>query len=455
MGGLRARLNEPRDAASVAAFRVMFGLVIAGGVIRYFWSGWVARFYVEPTFHFHYLGFEWVRPLPEPWMSAAFALLGLAGLAVAFGLFSRIASALVLVIFTYLHLIDVTNYLNHYWLVTLLAALFCVLPLHGTWSLDARRRPSLRRETIPAWVLYLLRFQVGLVYVFAAVAKIGPDWLLHGQPLGIWLHARTETPLIGPLLGEPWVALAMSWAGFLYDLTIVFWLSWRRTRRFAFAAVCVFHGLTAYFFFIGIFPVIMTAAATLFFAPDWPRALHARLRRVEPETDGRSRLGRAGVVALGAWALVMILAPLRGHLYGGDVLWHEQGMRWSWRVKVREKNGDVTYRVRLDGEAREREVRPSRYLDGRQEAEFAGQPDLILQLAHHIRDDLRARGHARVEVRADAWASLNGRPSARLIDPTVDLAAVEDGFAPADWILPRPDTEPLRMRPRGNAMVRR
>ncbi|MEQ8888722.1 MAG: HTTM domain-containing protein, partial [Sandaracinaceae bacterium] len=90
-----------------------------------------------------------------------------------------------------------------------------------------------------------------------------------------------------------------------------------------------------------------------------------------------------------------------------------------------------------------------------QEAEFAGQPDLILQLAHHIRDDLRARGHARVEVRADAWASLNGRPSARLIDPNVDLAAVEDGFAPADWILPRPDTAPLRMRPRGAAMVRR
>ena len=28
---------------------------------------------------------------------------------------------------------------------------------------------------------------------------------------------------------------------------------------------------------------------------------------------------------------------------------------------------------------------------------MSGQPDLILQLAHHIRDDFRARGHARVE----------------------------------------------------------
>ena len=454
MRDLRARLNDPRDAASVAAFRVMFGLVIAGGVVRYFASGWIDRFYVQPTFHFHYLGFEWVRPLPEPWMSAAFGLLGVAGLCVALGLFYRVASALVLVVFTYLHLIDVTNYLNHYWLVTLLAALFCLLPLNGTWSLDARLRPSLRRSTVPAWVLYLLRFQVGLVYVFAALAKIGPDWLLHGQPLGIWLHARTETPVIGPLLGQPWVALAMSWAGLFYDLTIVFWLSWRRSRPFAFAAVCFFHGLTGYFFFIGIFPVIMTAAATLFFAPDWPRKLHARLRRVDLEPDDRSRIGRAGMAALAVWGLVMVAVPLRGHLYGGDVLWHEQGMRWSWRVKVREKNGDVTYRVRLDGERREREVRPSRYLDGRQEAEFAGQPDLILQLAHHIRDELRARGHTRVEVRADAWASLNGRPSARLIDPTVDLTTVEDGFAPADWILPRPDTRPHPMRRRRPAVAR-
>ena len=46
----------------------------------------------------------------------------------------------------------------------------------------------------------------------------------------------------------------------------------------------------------------------------------------------------------------------------------------------------------------------------------------------------------------DAWASLNGRRAARLIDPDVDLAAVEDGVAPADWIRPAPGGPPIQLR---------
>ena len=444
---LRDRANAPRDAASLAAFRVLFGLVMAAGVIRYFASGWIELFYVEPSFHFHYWGLSFLEPLPAPWIHLAFGVLGVASLLIALGLFYRAATILFLVVFNYLHLLDVTNYLNHYYLVGILGLALCVLPLHRAWSLDARRRPELRVEAFPAWMLALIRFQVGAVYVFAGLAKLGPDWLLHGQPLQIWLHARTETPVIGPLLDEPWVAIAMSWAGFLFDTTIVAWLSWRKTRPYAYAVLCVFHFFTAVFFDIGVFPFLMTAAATIFFAASWPRRLSARhAPSGEPiETLSGWRLGRLGVAALGAWALFQLAMPLRTHLYGGDVLWHEQGMRWSWRVMVRAKVGAISYRVRVDGEPRERRVEPSRYLTRRQEREFSGQPDLILQLAHRIRDDLRAAGHRDVEVRADAWVSLNGRRSTPMIDPDVDLARVEDGVAPAAWILPAPDDPPLWM----------
>src|SRR5690606_36515511 len=130
---------------------------------------------------------------------------------------------------------------------------------------------------------------------------------------------------------------------------------------------------------------------TIFFDPDWPRWLWARMRRraltpVErPAGAPPAPLGIAGLAALSLWVLVHVAMPLRTHLYGGDVLWHDQGMRWSWRVMVREKNGSVTYRVRLTDEqhgTREVRVTPSSYLNRYQEQEFAGQPDLVLQLAH-------------------------------------------------------------------------
>jgi hypothetical protein len=134
--------------------------------------------------------------------------------------------------------------------------------------------------------------------------------------------------------------------------------------------------------------------------------------------------------------------PLRFLMYSGPVNWHEQGMRFAWKVLVRKKSGTVTYRVLHEGRSRERLVYPSSYLTGPQEREMAGQPDQVLQLAHHIADDFRARGYRDVEVRADAFVSWNGRAPAPLIDASVDLAEVSDSLAPAAWIAPAPNEDP-------------
>lgn len=450
----RAWLRRPVDASSVAVFRILFGLILLGGVARFVAEGWVEVLYVEPQFFFKYWGFAWVAVWPRWGMYAHYALLAALALAIGLGYRTRPAAALFCVSFTWVELMDVTNYLNHYYLVSLLALLMAVLPVDRVWSLAARRRPpSADPPTIPAWVLYALRLQVGIVYVNAGLAKLGSDWLLHAQPLGIWLGARTELPLIGPWFTTDWVLHAMSWAGFLYDCTIVFALSWRRTRPFAFAAVLGFHFLTHLFFDIGIFPFLMTACATLFFAPDWPRRL---MEAVRPRGDlgvlaakechieqRRSLATRIGVSAAALFFAVQILVPLRHHLYPGDVLWNEQGMRWAWKVMVREKNGSITYHVRDPRSGRTWPVSPTQYLTWRQANEMAGQPDLILQLAHHVAADFRRRGIPDAEVRVEAWVSLNGRPAALMIDPDVDLTTVTDGLAAADWILPAPATPPL------------
>ena len=77
---------------------------------------------------------------------------------------------------------------------------------------------------------------------------------------------------------------------------------------------------------------------------------------------------------------------------------------------------------------------------------MAGQPDLILQLAHHIEDDFAARGYGDVQVRVEALVSLNGRPPHLMIDPEVDLTTVTDGLARKRWILPMPDDPPIQLR---------
>ena len=78
---------------------------------------------------------------------------------------------------------------------------------------------------------------------------------------------------------------------------------------------------------------------------------------------------------------------------------------------------------------------------------MATQPDLIWQLARHIGAQFRQKGFDDVEVRADAWVSLNGRPAARLIDPSVDLLQVNDDLRAKSWIFPAPKTEPIHLKP--------
>src|SRR5690606_27411093 len=152
------------------------------------------------------------------------------------------------------------------------------------------------------------------------------------------------------------------------DTTIVGWLLWRRTRAPAYAVLCGFHFMTGVFFNIGMFPFIMTVAATVFFDPGWPRRfVAARLPESDPApaaTPGRRQ--RLGLAVAAAFCALQLAVPLRHFAYPGDVLWNEQGMRWAWKVMVREKHGAVSYTVRFADSGKELQISPRRYLDSRQ-----------------------------------------------------------------------------------------
>jgi vitamin K-dependent gamma-carboxylase len=451
---LLRRAERPLDALGLTAFRVLFGLLTLSSSLRFLAEGWVERAFVTPTFFFSFRGLDWVQVLPSWAMYALFGAMALASLCITLGLFYRTAIVAFFLLFTYVELIDVTNYLNHYYLVSLLAFLLCWMPLGDAHSLDVARSGRASRRSFPAWMTWLLRFQVSVVYIYAAIAKTGADWLVHGQPMGIWLAARTDIALIGSYLDLPGVALGFSWCGFLYDACVVPMMLWRRTRPFAYCAALVFHGLVGVFFNIGMFPWIMVVALTVFFEPTWPRRFMGRSSRPPPPRPIALRrwsgAQRLAVAAIAVFVTLQAAIPARAFLYGGDVLWHEQGMRFAWKVMVREKNGSVTYRVQSDRWVRERHIYPSRYLTSHQEREMSGQPDQILQLARHIADELRDEGHRDVEVRVDALASLNGRRMQALIDPDIDLAQIHDGLMRAEWITSAPTSPPIVLRPLRN-----
>ena len=424
---------RPVDPSSLAVFRVAFGLVLATEGLRFLLAGWGREYYVDPSFHFTYWGFGWVRPWPAWGMDLHFVVLSVASLLVALGLRYRLAAVVVFLSFSYVFLLEKSRYLNHFYLVIVLAFWLVFLPAHHGASIDARRRGGAR--PVPAWAVAALRIQIGLVYLHAGIAKLNADWL-RAEPLTTWLEARRERFAIGWILAQDWVAWTFSYGGLLLDLFAWPLLARRATRVPAFVVITLFHLTNAVTFGIGIFPWLMIAATTIFFQPDWPRRLLGRGPR---EWSTRAPAPARRVLVVGACALLLALQaliPVRHLLYPGSVHWTEEGHAFSWHMKLRTKRGFATFVARNVETGEDVYVDPASELPYWQYRKMAGRPDMLLQYAHHIAERMRGEGWSDVAVHAHVQVSLNSRSYAPLVDPEVDLARVPRGLAHWDWILP-------------------
>jgi hypothetical protein len=440
---IRAALFAPVDIASLVAFRIAFGGIMLWEMLRYFSHGWIARYWIEPEFHFTYPGFHWVKPWPEAGMYVHMGVLAVLAVFIAAGLFYRVSAVLFFLGFTYIFLLEHALYLNHLYFVCLVSFLMMFVPAHRSFSIDALLRPRIKSDLIPFWPLWLLRAQLAIVYIFAGIAKLNSDWF-RGEPLRSWLRELRSTPMIGPLFERTEMFYLISWGGLAFDLLIVPLLVWKRTRVAAFILAVAFHLMNAWFFRIGIFPWFSIAMTTLFFEPNWPRRLLKGLglgmaSNPSSEMPYNSAPQQRLILSLAAaYMAFQILFPLRHWLYPGDVAWTEEGHEFSWRMKLRDKAGRASFLVTNPETNETWRESPDDYLESWQERKMTTRPELIRQFAHYLAAVERRETGAQVEVRVVSKVKLNSRRTEVLIDPNADLAREPYRIGPANWIKRQP-----------------
>jgi hypothetical protein len=428
------------------------------GVVRFILKGWVQELYITPQFYFPYLGFEWIKPLPGDWMYIPFLLMVVAAIGILLGFRYRFSAVLFFVCFTYIELIDKSNYLNHYYFVSLVSFLLCWVPANACFSVDAHRNVSIRKQIVPAWTILIIQLQLGMVYFFAGVAKLNTDWLFHAQPLKIWLQAYRDMPYLGSLFASTWLAFAFSWFGCIYDLTIPFFLSFRKTRPYAYFFVIVFHIVTWMLFPIGVFPWVMIFSTLIFFSPKF----HMRWINLLKKAFGKNRCEiteidhkvpkstRTIAWVVGIYLAIQVLVPLRFMLYPGNLFWNEEGFRFSWRVMLMHKEGYATFYVVDPKTSNSIQIVNSDYLTPTQVDQMATQPDMILQFAHHLgrqfHDTIIQYGAQQVhlkdpKVEAEVFVSLNGRPHQLFISRKTNLLNESYSLKHRTWLETFHDTE--------------
>jgi len=427
------KLYKPIDIAPLVIFRIFFGFLLFAETLGAICTGWVKNVMIDPEFTFSHIGFEWLQPLPGNGMYFYFLAMSLLGLAVMLGYRYRISLGLFTILWAGVYLMQKEAYNNHYYLLLLVCIIMLFLPANRYASLDIKRNPKIGLDAMPQWYSGIMIFQIAIVYLFAVVSKLYPQWL-DGTFIRLLLGGEHHPKFLRGLFAQHWFHLFIAWSGIAFDLLIIPLLLWKRTRTAAFIAALFFHLFNASILHIGIFPFFALSFVVFFYPPDRIRSLFLRKKpEIHPEDyyfENQFKL----LYLFIPYFIIQLLLPLRHYLIKGDVLWTEEGHRLSWRMMLRQRSGNATFRV-VDKKTKEESYYNYRKMNPKQQNFITTRPDGIWQMAQHIKKEYALQGKD-VSVFVNASVSVNAGPVRTFIDPNVDLANAKwNFFDHNDWIL--------------------
>lgn len=427
------------DNSGLVIFRVIFGLLITLEAFGAIATGWVRQVLIEPSFTFSFIGLEWLQPLPGNGMYFYFVVMGVFGLMVMLGYKYRLAAIGYTVLWAGVYFMQKSAYNNHYYLMLLLLGFMSVLPANKWFSLDAKYNPEIKNPSMPRWCALIIIFQVWIVYTYASIAKLYPDWL-DASMAKILMSGKVNYWVIGDILQQTWIHWSIAYTGILFDLLIIPLLLWKRTRMVSFLISIFFHLFNSIVFQIGIFPYMSIAFALFFFTPKTVQKRFLPKKKFynkgEIIVPGYKKI----LVSLfSIYFIVQIALPLRHWAIKDNVLWTEEGHRLSWRMMLRTKSGSVKVTVKDKKTGEETRVDIYKELTSKQRRGLATKPDYMWQYAQRLKKQYAKEGKD-IAVYFDSKVSVNRRPRAPFINPEVDLASVKWlHFKHHTWILPAPD----------------
>jgi hypothetical protein len=184
----------------------------------------------------------------------------------------------------------------------------------------------------------------------------------------------------------------------------------------------------------------MISLTTIFFDAHNHQKIHSFLFKKKIDISYRnvfqSSFNKVIIIFFSIFLFIQILLPFRYLLYSGNLFWHEQGFRFSWRVMLIEKVGYASFYIKDESSEDVISVDNTHYLNRTQIKMLNTQPDMMVQYAHFLKKKYTDYGYKNPKVYAEVYVSLNGKGSRLFNDTTVDLSLEKNNLRQKKWILP-------------------
>jgi len=233
---MKERINQllfsPAHASTLSLFRIFFGAAMVYQMLYYIRIDYAFQFMAGPEVLFSYPYLEFIQPLSVEVLRGMQWSLLMAALLMMTGLYSRIASAVFFLGFSYFTLIDKTLFNNHLYLFMLLALLLACVDAERCYSLRNRLRKPKAKPYVESWQIYIFRFMIFIVYFYGGIVKLHPEWL-SGNIVEAALKAKG-------IEDAPALVAFITYGGLLYDLLVGFMLLYKPTRIPGLVLVLIF-----------------------------------------------------------------------------------------------------------------------------------------------------------------------------------------------------------------------
>lgn len=234
------------------------------------------------------------------------------------------------------------------------------------------------------------------------------------------------------------------WCGWFIDLTIMFWLVYRPTRKWATVPCVAFHLMNSALFRIGMFPWLCLSQLPLFFERDWPRWNSHSHKQMTCRKHRRTSSKKRNIITacIGLYCALQAFLPYSHFLTPGYNTWTDGPYGYSWDMMVHAWDTVlVTTRIRDNAAG------TSHYLDTRKYTasdRWSKHADMAVQLAQCVVEKAQTDDQLRhsltsnnLSLYIDVWCSLNGRFQQRIYDPNVDILLADwQPWRRTPWIMP-------------------